>query len=155
MICYICYGVDVVTNLERLVCGHLHLSTVITMFTMDTSIPSSSVFTSALVKVRSNLYFGKDFCQPLVRTGWWVLCVCVDTSTCVYCFFVSLLVFSSVFHGVLQSQDRTCPLPFPQSVQEPVDEPRCHWPWWPWLYSCSSAPGVSDSGSLGPHVSSE
>ena len=38
-------------NLERLVCGHLHLSTVLTMFADPCNIPSLQDFVDATVKV--------------------------------------------------------------------------------------------------------
>ena len=48
--------VDVVTNLERLACGHLYLEPIIAMFTHKFSVPNSGDVVEAVIKVRMQLY---------------------------------------------------------------------------------------------------
>ena len=42
---------DIMVNLERLVCGHLYLSTALTMFTNQQNVPQLADFVSATVEV--------------------------------------------------------------------------------------------------------
>ena len=45
-------SLDALLNLERLVCGYLYLSPVITMFSSPRNVPCPSEFSQAVVKVR-------------------------------------------------------------------------------------------------------